>query len=78
MDWPLVIFLAGMIIGGIIVYGFKYVRASYGTLKIDRLDPKKDIYRLEIGDLDKLSRKKWVILKIHVRKFETQKEQSLL
>ena len=41
-----------------------YIINKVGTLKIDHSDPEKDIYRIDINDLDKLSKKKLIILKI--------------
>lgn len=57
-------FVVGVSIGSIIASIIFYVRSSSGTLRIDRTNPEKDVYRLEIDDLDKLSKKKHVILKI--------------
>lgn len=41
-----------------------YIINKVGTLKIDHSDPEKDIYRIDINDLNKLSKKKLIILKI--------------
>lgn len=41
-----------------------YIVNKAGTLKIDHSDPEKDIYRIDINDLDKLSKKKLIVLKI--------------
>lgn len=35
-----------------------------GTLKIDRTNPDKDVYRIELDSLDKLPNKKRIVLKI--------------
>ena len=35
-----------------------------GTLRIDHSNPEKDTYRFEINDLDKLSKKKKIIVRI--------------
>lgn len=43
------------------------LRISSGTIKIDTSDPLKDKYRLEIDDLDSLSKKKRVILKVDTK-----------
>ena len=40
------------------------IRSASGTLRIDHSNPLKDIYRLEIDDLDKLTRKTRVVLKV--------------
>ena len=41
-----------------------FLKSVHGTLRIDRSDPNKDIYRLDLDDLDVLTRKKRVILNI--------------
>jgi hypothetical protein len=57
--------LIGLLVGSIvsnIIFFIRYRKA--GTLRIDHSDPEKDIYRIEIDDLDGLSKKKHVILKV--------------
>ncbi len=58
--WAAVCVISVLIIKDIIFYIINKV----GTLKIDHSDPEKDIYRIDINDLDKLSKKKLIILKI--------------
>lgn len=58
--WIAVCVISVLIIKDIIFY----IVNKVGTLKIDRSDPEKDIYRIDINDLDKLSKKKLIILKI--------------
>lgn len=58
--WIAVCVISVLIIKDIIFYIINKV----GTLKIDHSDPEKDIYRIDINDLDKLSKKKLIILKI--------------
>ena len=41
-----------------------FLKSVRGTLRIDHSDPNKDIYRLELDDLNVLTRKKLVILDI--------------
>ena len=41
-----------------------YLTSARGTLRIDHSNPEKDVYRIEIDDLDALSRKKKVILDV--------------
>lgn len=53
-------FMLGMIINNI---HYRFVGIS-GKLKIDHSNPEKDIYRLEIEDLDSLNKKKHVTLKV--------------
>lgn len=35
-----------------------------GTLRIDHSNPEKDVYRIDIYDLDELSKKKEIVLKV--------------
>ena len=49
-------------IGATIYYN---ARNAFGTLKIDRTNPEKDVYRFNInGDLDELPRKKRIMMRI--------------
>jgi len=57
-------FTAGVLVGSIIYAIIQGVSMAHGTLRIDHSDPEKDVYRLEIGDLDKLNKKRYVELKI--------------
>lgn len=57
-------FVAGVIVEAIISTIFNIARTARGTLRIDHSNPEKDVYRFEIDDLDKLSKKKYVELKI--------------
>lgn len=55
----------GVLVGSIIsniIFSIRYWKA--GTLRIDHSNPEKDVYRIEIDDLDGLSKKKHVILKV--------------
>lgn len=58
------------ILAGVIVWISAYIwfsmRSIQGTLRIDHSDPEKDIYRLEISNLDlnDLSKKKKITLKV--------------
>ena len=64
-------FFTGMILGSIIecviFIVYKLIFNAFGTLRIDHSDPEKDIYRLDLNDLndlDALNTKKRVILTI--------------
>ena len=46
------------------VIGTTYLRRTCGTLKIDRSNPAKDLYRFDIDNLDALSNKKRIVLKV--------------
>lgn len=54
------LFLIGMLFNEVI-HNFQ---KAYGTLRIDKSNPEKDIYRLELDKLDDLSKRKFVILKV--------------
>lgn len=59
--WIAISFVIGVVISVL----FIDLRSGYGTLQIDHSDPEKDIYRIVITtDLDKLPKKKRVVLKI--------------
>lgn len=57
-------FILGLIIGSLIVLIFQHRITASGELLIDRTDPEKDIYRINVNNLDDLSKKKQVILKV--------------
>ena len=59
----ILIYLAGFFTGGAIATCALYFKID-GTLKIDHSDSKKDVYRIEIGDLDVLPYKKHIVLKV--------------
>ena len=59
----IIIYLAGFFTGGVIATCILYSKID-GILKIDHSDSKKDVYRIEIGDLDILPHKKHIILKV--------------
>lgn len=57
--------LIGLLVGSIVSSIIFFIRyRTVGTLRIDHSDPSKDVYRIEIDDLDGLSNKKRVILKV--------------
>lgn len=58
----LLLIVAGMLIQGIVTAIFR--RKPFGTLRIDRSDPEKDVYKLELGDLDVLAKKKRIVLSV--------------
>ncbi len=61
-------YLIGYIIGvvtyAIISTVMEFVRSVWGTLNVDHSDPGKDVYRIDIDDLDCLNVKKRVILRV--------------
>ena len=52
------------LMGSIVTVLIIFLKSVRGTLRIDHSDPNKDMYRLELDDLDVLTRKKLVILDI--------------
>lgn len=60
---PWILFALGIILGALVTILIYLARTS-GTLKIDQTNPEKDVYRLEINDLDSLIKKQRVVLKV--------------
>lgn len=57
--------IPGFIVGAMMVSIYQRVRTSFGSLEIDQSNSEKDVYRLVIDDLDNLSNKKYVRLRIN-------------
>lgn len=57
-------YILGVITYAIVATIYDCFRYGWGTLKIDHSNPEKDVYRIDIEDLDKLDKKKRVILKV--------------
>ena len=67
--WIIVaIFVLGVLIGMVSLSRF-----TDGVIRIDHSNPEKDIYRLEIDNLDNLSKKKRVVLKVDNHAYLSQK-----
>ena len=62
--WFVIGIIVGVTVTGIFSAILVKVRRSYGTLKIDHSNPEKDIYRFDVNDLDGLSNKKRITLKV--------------
>lgn len=57
--------LIGLLIGAALVKAVYMAMTAFGTLKIDRHNPEKDIYRFDIdGDIVDLPKKKRIVMKI--------------
>ena len=57
--------LIGLLVGSIVSNIIFFIRyRTVGTLRIDHSDPAKDVYRIEIDDLDRLIKKKHIVLKV--------------
>lgn len=55
----------GIIVGSIVTNVIMLWRTSYGVLRIDsKSDPDKDLYRIELNDLDSVSKKKRIMLRV--------------
>ena len=57
-------FALGVVVGTLICMVVRFIQTGTGVLRIDHSDPEKDVYRLEIDNLDKISKKKE--LRVHV------------
>lgn len=58
------IFLLGFIFGGVVYPLILMCLGTSGTIRIDRSNPDKDVYRLELDSLESLPRMKRIILKV--------------
>ncbi len=54
----------GIVIGVLWRHLYQRFHSIYGVLRIDESKSEKDIYRLEIEDLDSLRKKKQVVLEV--------------
>ena len=52
------------LIGSVITWIIFSCKTAYGTLRIDHSNPEKDVYRFDVDDIDKLSKKKRIVLKV--------------
>lgn len=62
MEW--LIAIVGALVGSIVTIIFHQMFFTSGTLRIDRTDPTKEVYRIELGDLSKLAKKNRITLKV--------------
>jgi hypothetical protein len=56
--------LLGTITGAFVVTMWNLFKSGTGTLRIDRTSHERDLYRLEIDDLDNIYKKKTIVLKV--------------
>lgn len=56
-------FVVGLIVG-VFIMAFGVLTLKVGTLKIDQISSDKDVYRFEIDNLDKLSKRKYILMKV--------------
>ena len=62
MDY-LILFVCSFV-SSIVTLIITYLTSARGTLRIDHSNPEKDVYRIEINNLEDLSRKQRVILDV--------------
>ena len=61
---PWIPFIVGIIVGMVLASLIYLVCNTVGTLKIDHTNSEKDIYRIEINDLEELNHRARVVLKV--------------
>ena len=61
---PMVPFIIGAIVGMVLASIIHLACNTVGTLRIDHTSSEKDIYRIEIDDLDSLNDRSRIVLKI--------------
>ena len=67
-------FLTGLLVGLVLASIFVWNPwTEYGTLRIDVSNPEKDLYRFEINSIEKLSKKKRVVLRVDPKADLSQK-----
>lgn len=64
MEQAILIFAIGFLSGMIANELFHHLKKACGILRIDHSNPDKDTYRFEIDNLDELSKKKIIVLKV--------------
>lgn len=57
-------FLIGVVFGSIVTNILWSIQSARGTLKIDPSNPERDVYRIEIDDLDILPKRRKLVCKI--------------
>ena len=56
-------FIFGAIVGWLLACLFT-LRLLVGTLRIDHDNPKKDVYRFDVTDIDALAKRKYILLQV--------------
>lgn len=70
-------FAFGLLLGASLMYVGMKLKKKDGTLVIDQTNPRKDVMRFEIDDLDILSKKKEIILRVNKRAIVKKSEIQL-
>lgn len=63
--------LAGILIGAVIVITICLMIGTIGTIFIKTID-QKHLYQLEVKDLDKLAKSRFVIFKVNVSEYQDE------
>lgn len=72
-------YIIGFLLGSIFMFlVFIIPNTARGVLRIDHSNPEKDIYRFEVGDFDKLNKKRKIVLKVDNNAKLSHKKQWLL
>ena len=60
-----IFFVLGLVLGSIVANCYHlFIKTTDGVLKIDHSNPEKDLYLIEIEDLESLNNKREVVLAI--------------
>lgn len=74
MEGLMIVFrVIGIVAACIIYHRLACKSDSHGKFIMDFSDPEKDFCRLEIDDLDYIYNKKYIILKVEKKDYESQK-----
>ncbi len=68
----LITFAAGAATTGTVWFIRSKLRTIGGTLKIDRSNPDKDVYKLEVDDLGMLSKKKEIVFRVEIENIQSR------
>lgn len=58
------VFVAGVIVGSIMTQFFFRYKTTKGTMIVDLNNPEKDVFRLELADIDEIPESKHIILDV--------------
>lgn len=70
------VFLAGVAVGTLLCEIIWSIQSAKGTLKIDTSNPEKDVYRIDIDNLDMLSKRRKLVCKIEHDAILTSQSQE--
>ena len=78
MNEFLIWFALGVLAEAIIASIYEAMTSASGVMKIDHSDPEKDVYLLEIDQIDNIHKKKFINLKIDHNADLSRKQQLVL